>query len=325
MAKFRKTNPRPGRKPIVIEEDFFSPNDDGDVTRFSMFSNRNNQRIQEILRRNGKVTWGDVYEPWLKNREWYDSKESVSTEEFMLFKTDPQTEMMCVLDEFDGHTYWVPKMNQKYLKKKNSWVSGLIKKLFLIGAVLLPLISPAQNYKVEDIPIVVPFAIGVNSVNELFGQTEHTPLTEECGYVKIPNTFYTHNGQSLGINVVQIWGGTYLAFEARCPVCFYEYHDPHPGKIDPDLPFSACDKCGASADNMKAQGATQMFGYGFKGMGPKHMDSYPIHIVEKENETYLLIYNAFNGVPDTWRKLPQNQIILETYREKYGKEYNGPF
>ena len=73
------------------------------------------ERIQSILKKNGKVTWGDVYAPWLKNFYWREEVEKRgyrTGEEIMTLETDPNTEMKCVLDVHFGHWYWIPKEEQ---------------------------------------------------------------------------------------------------------------------------------------------------------------------------------------------------------------------
>lgn len=99
----------------AMEVEIFDPTDDFDESRYSQFSNRDCARIQNILKRNGKVTWGDVYAPWLNNRKWYDKKQYVSPEEYSLFHTDPSTEMECIYDDADGYFYWMPKLSSRYL------------------------------------------------------------------------------------------------------------------------------------------------------------------------------------------------------------------
>lgn len=74
--------------------------------------NVDSERLQSILKKNGKVTWGDVYAPWLGNvywREWVTKKGYMIGEEIQILETDPNTEMKCVLDLHFGNWYWVPK------------------------------------------------------------------------------------------------------------------------------------------------------------------------------------------------------------------------
>lgn len=74
--------------------------------------NGDSERIQSILKKNGIVTWGDVYAPWLNNpfwREWVKNKGYMMGEEIQVLETDPNTPMKCVLDVNFGDWYWIPK------------------------------------------------------------------------------------------------------------------------------------------------------------------------------------------------------------------------
>ena len=74
--------------------------------------NVDSERIQAIFKKNGKVTWGDVYAPWLQNfywKEWVKKKGYMMEEEKEVLETDPDTEMKCVLDIHFGEWYWIPK------------------------------------------------------------------------------------------------------------------------------------------------------------------------------------------------------------------------
>lgn len=76
------------------------------------FPSEDSERIQNILKKNGKVTWGDVYAPWLDNfywRDWVKKKGYLMGEEIQVLNTDPNTEMKCVLDVHFGEWYWIPK------------------------------------------------------------------------------------------------------------------------------------------------------------------------------------------------------------------------
>lgn len=77
------------------------------------FCNVDSERIQSILKKNGKVTWGDVYAPWLDNPYWRErvkKKEGYITgEEIQVLETDPNTPMKCILDVHFGDWYWIPK------------------------------------------------------------------------------------------------------------------------------------------------------------------------------------------------------------------------
>lgn len=63
--------------------------------------NMDSEHLQAILKKNGKVTWGDVYAPWLENPYWKEyikDRGYITGEEIQVMKTDPNTVMKCVLD-----------------------------------------------------------------------------------------------------------------------------------------------------------------------------------------------------------------------------------
>ena len=227
----------------------------------------------------------------------------------------------------------MPTMDPKYIegtfdregnliKKSSHSESGLnkLKTWWKNIFVLLILSMTAINLQAQvfnpDRPMIVPFIVGVDAINQRVGDDKgHEPLTEECGYVKIPKSYYTHNGKSHGIIILQTWRGTYAAVEARCPVCFYEREDLNGGTVDPSLPFSECNKCGASADNLKTQGSGQMFRYKFKGYGPVSMDGYMVTEYKKNGRLYLWVDNVPNGLHEEWKHQPENQVIVDGYRK----------
>ena len=59
--------------------------------------------IQTILKKNGKVTWGDVYARWLQENGWFNDKK------IRLVCSHPEREMKWVLDIHFGEWYWIPK------------------------------------------------------------------------------------------------------------------------------------------------------------------------------------------------------------------------
>lgn len=79
------------------------------------YGNEDSERLQAILKKNGKVTWGDVYAPWLMNFYWREEVKNRgyrTGEEILTLETDPNTEMKCVFDVHFGHWYWIPKEKQ---------------------------------------------------------------------------------------------------------------------------------------------------------------------------------------------------------------------
>lgn len=201
-------------------------------------------------------------------------------------------------------------------------MKNTFKILTTICLLSLTYVSSSGQFYNPDRPMIVPFAIEVNSVNEFLKDDEHDTLAKEGGYVKLPTSFYTHNGKSHGIIVVHAWGDNYYAVDSRCPVCFYEYEDENGGTIDPMLPFSECNKCGASADALRSHGSTQMFRYHYTKTGPVHMDAYIVNEVKKGKRLYLFIDNAPNRTGGEWRNQPENKIIIERYRQLYGHDYS---
>ena len=208
----------------------------------------------------------------------------------------------------------------KQVIKNLNEMKNTFKILTMICLLSLTYVSSSGQFYNPDKPMIVPFAIEVNSVNEFLKDDEHDTLAKEGGYVKLPTSFYTHNGKSHGIIVVHAWGDNYYAVDSRCPVCFYENEDEDGGTIDPMLPFSECDKCGASADALRSRGSTQMFRYRYTKTGPVHVDAYIVQEVKRGKRLYLFIDNAPNGTGGEWRNQPENKIIVNGYRELYGHD-----
>ena len=69
------------------------------------YCNVDSERIQEILRMKGKVTWGDVYAPWLVSRDPFEKQNCM----YWITSVNPDTPMKCVLDIHFGDWYWIPK------------------------------------------------------------------------------------------------------------------------------------------------------------------------------------------------------------------------
>ena len=69
------------------------------------YCNIDSERIQEILKKNGKVTWGDVYAPWMGSRDPFDKLEG----RYGIVSMNPAQPMKCVLDIHFGDWYWIPK------------------------------------------------------------------------------------------------------------------------------------------------------------------------------------------------------------------------
>lgn len=103
------------REPVRDENGIiiYDPSDDFDISRKDYLSTEDNERLQRILKEKRKVTWGDVYAKAIANKDKFP--DTVTPEVWSILNHDPTTEMMCVLDEYDGKFYWMPKMNSKYI------------------------------------------------------------------------------------------------------------------------------------------------------------------------------------------------------------------
>lgn len=165
-----------------------------------------------------------------------------------------------------------------------------------------------------DRPMIVPFEVCAESINaqmhDNLSKPPHDKITEIYGWVQIPNTFYQHNGKSMGIILVQTSSYAYVAFDARCPHCFYD-DDINDSKIKMYSSLSAkCDVCGAEAQGHVNVGASSMTRYDHKYHAPAMMNTYLVEEIKKGKKTYLRIYNACNGVSDEWKELPENKFLI---------------
>lgn len=107
---------RKGKKTIGLRDmDFNAIYDDRfdyEAKTVHPFCNVDSERIQAVLKKNGKVTCGDVYAPWLENLYWREEIKNRgyrTGEEIQVLGTDPNKEMKCVLDVHFGDWYWIPK------------------------------------------------------------------------------------------------------------------------------------------------------------------------------------------------------------------------
>lgn len=138
----------------------------------------------------------------------------------------------------------------------------------------------------------------------------HSKITETNGWVQIPNTFYEHNGKSMGIILTQTGTYAYTAFDARCPHCFYD-DEVADSKIKMYSRLSAvCEVCGAEAQGLINVGASSMTRYDHGYHQPAYMNTYLVEEIKKGKKTYLKIYNAYNGVRDEWMELPENKFLI---------------
>lgn len=180
-------------------------------------------------------------------------------------------------------------------------------------ATALCLVVNAQMFD-PDRPMIIPFEVCADSINaqmhDNLNKPPHYKLTDIYGWVQIPNTFYQHNGKSMGIILVQTSSYAYIAFDARCPRCFYD-DEITDSKIKMYSSLSAiCQACGAEAQGLVNVGASSMTRYNHKTQAPAQMNTYLVKEIKKGKETHLRIYNAYNGVWDEWKDLPENKFLI---------------
>ena len=111
-------------------EDFIEPIVEDEADRMGKVVQRSQKELWEIHKKNGKVIWGDVYAHILARPDIYYSKDEIDPEIWNIFNTDPNTEMMCIVDDYDGKDYWVPKFDdgsvqagveEEMIRKANDW------------------------------------------------------------------------------------------------------------------------------------------------------------------------------------------------------------
>lgn len=185
-----------------------------------------------------------------------------------------------------------------------------------ITAILL-LILLAQNLSAQifdpDRPMIMPFTICVDSINIQLGdspnRSAHEFLSENLGWVEIPPTYYQHNGKSQGIILVQNIAYNYLAFDARCPHCFYDEEIPDSRIRMCGSLTARCPVCSAEAHSIVYHGSGQLTRYNHKADNPAHMNAYVVKVIKNGEKTYLRIVNAPNGTYGEWRELPENKFL----------------
>ena len=165
-----------------------------------------------------------------------------------------------------------------------------------------------------DRPMILPFVVCADSINaqmrDNLNKPPHTVVTETNGWVQIPNTYYRHNGKSMGIILVRTSSYLYTAFDARCARCFYD-DEVADSKIRMYSRLSAiCDVCGAEAQSLAVSGGPEMTRYDHGPYSPAMLNVYMVDEIKKGKKTYLRIYNASNGVYGEWKELPENKFLI---------------
>lgn len=181
-----------------------------------------------------------------------------------------------------------------------------------------------------DRPMILPFVVCADSINaqmhDNLNKPPHTIVTETNGWVQIPNTYYKHNGKSMGIILVRTSYYAYVAYDARCPHCFYDDEIAN-SKIKMYSRLSAiCDVCGAEAQSL-VTGSPGMTRYDHGPYSPAMLNVYLVEEIKKGKKTYLRIHNAENGANNEWkpRLLEKAALICVTkhagQRDKMGQAY----
>lgn len=184
--------------------------------------------------------------------------------------------------------------------------------IILMWCVLKSFSLDAQIFDPER-PMIMPFTICADSINsqmhDPMRKPHHPKLTIDGGWVQIPNSYYRHNGKSMGIIIVQDFTYTYHAYDARCPHCYYDNQEN--SKMKMWTPMSAiCPECDAQAENIINWGSGQLTGYNHGILGPQYMNGYSVRVVKKGKKTYLRISNTPNGAGNEWQELPENQFLI---------------
>ena len=110
-------------------DDFIEPIVEDEEDRMGQVPQRSHKELWAIHRKNGKVTWEDVNAHILARPDIYYSKDEIDPEIWGIFNTDPNTEMMCIVED-DDEEYWIPKFNdssahagveEEMIRKANDW------------------------------------------------------------------------------------------------------------------------------------------------------------------------------------------------------------
>lgn len=182
----------------------------------------------------------------------------------------------------------------------------------ILFAILLAQNLSAQIFD-PDRPMIMPFTICVDSINDQMGESlknpVHEKLSENLGWVEIPSSYYRHNGKSQGIIIVQNIGYNFRAFDARCPHCFYDEEITDSRMRMYGRLSAICPVCSAEAQSIVYHGIGQLTRYNHKADSPAYMNAYLVKVIKKGKKTYLRIVNAPNGACDEWKELPENQFL----------------
>lgn len=189
-----------------------------------------------------------------------------------------------------------------------------MRKILLLIVLISGFICVKAQVFDPDRPMILPFVLCADSINaqmrDSLNKPPHDKVTETNGWVQIPNTYYKHNGKSMGIILVRTSSYLYTAFDARCARCFYEDEKVN-SKIKMYSRLSAiCDVCGAEAQSLVGSGGPEMTRYDHGPYSPAMLNVYMVDEIKKGKKTYLRVYNAENGAYNEWKELPENKFLI---------------
>lgn len=151
----------------------------------------------------------------------------------------------------------------------------------------------AQVYN-PDYPVIEEFEVEVGTINDQVKDYTTDKLTVEGGTVKLPSTFYYHDGRSLGMLIVHDNTDNFMAFDLRCPNC---ERKGKTGKFSMVTCLTAgCDTCTAEAQEIVMWGSGQLTGYEFRH-SPDELYQFPVDEVERNGKLYLRITPSLASIP----------------------------
>lgn len=170
-----------------------------------------------------------------------------------------------------------------------------MKKFFIIISIILcNICAYGQSIYDQHTPKITPFIVKIDDINKYIGDISgHEMLYEQYGCVTIPPTAYDHDGTSQGIIIVHNKFGDYMAFERRCPHCYYDKGEIGVFSIW-SIHSAICNRCERRAEHLIVFGSGQLTDY-YEDMrtGPRYLDSYKVeeHYIynsEKRKKEHIL-------------------------------------
>lgn len=170
----------------------------------------------------------------------------------------------------------------------------MIAKPLLSLLLLLSIFAISAQVYNPDYPVIEEFEIEVGAINDRVKDYTTDKLTVEGGTVKLPSTFYSHDGRSLGMLIVHDNTDHYMAFDVRCPNC---ERRGKTGKFSMVTCLTAgCDTCTAEAQEIVMWGSSQLTRYEFRH-SPDELYQYPVEEVERNGKLYLRISPSPASIP----------------------------